>query len=134
MAIKILIVTHGQFGKELYSTVEDIMGKDEDVEVFGISRCMSVEQIRDEITNIVSRLTNEGKVLIMTDMMGGTPTNMSLPFLQKKNVEIISGINMPMLITAINKKNKADDLCSLAQIVSEAGKKSVVNCRNHVDY
>ena len=133
MRVKILVVTHSGLGNELYNTTMDIMGKGEGVEVCGISRRVSLEDIRVKIGGLLKGLLKDGAVLILTDMLGGTPTNIALPYLKDDNVEIITGINLPMLLTALNKRNNVEDVKALADIVHEAGMNSMINCRAHID-
>jgi PTS system mannose-specific IIA component len=130
MEIKILIVTHGDLGKVISDTAMEIVGNRGGVEVFGISRHQRVEEIKAELNSLIENMLNDSKLLIFTDMLGGTPTNLSMPFLNNNSVEIITGVNLPMLITALHKRNDTKDIKRLADAVLEAGKKSLVNCRS----
>lgn len=134
MSIKLLIVTHGELGREIFSSTRDIMGKTGDVEVYSIYRDCSAEQIKNDIEELLNNLLKDSAVLVLTDMLGGTPTNMTLPFLRNENIEIITGVNLPMLITALNKKNEVNNVRKLSQIVNEAGIKSIVDCRSSAGY
>jgi mannose/fructose-specific phosphotransferase system component IIA len=133
MNIKVLVITHGNFGVELRSTVEDIMGKHEDLDVFQVLRCSPIEQVRSDFKDLVEEELKKNKLLVLTDMLGGTPNNIALPYLSKDNVAIVSGVSMPMLITALNKKNSVNTVDELAEIVSQAGQRSVVDCGARVD-
>ncbi len=132
MRIKLLVVTHGEFGLQLYNAARDIMGKVEDVEVYGIYRTQDVQQIKDDLKNLIDIFLKDSAVLILTDMLGGTPTNMVLEFLNNNKVEVITGINLPMFIVALNKKKQVEDVKKFTEIVCEETKKSIVNCRNAI--
>ncbi len=132
MGIKLLVITHGEFGLQLYNAARDIMGKVEDVEVYGIYRTQSVQQIKDDLKNLIDIFLKDSAVLILTDMLGGTPTNMVLEFLNNNKVEVITGINLPMFIVALNKKKQVEDVKKFTEIVCEETKKSIVNCRNAI--
>ncbi len=132
MRIKLLVITHGEFGLQLYNAARDIMGKVEDVEVYGIYRTQSVQQIKDDLKNLIDIFLKDSAVLILTDMLGGTPTNMVLEFLNNNKVEVITGINLPMFIVALNKKKQVEDVKKFTEIVCEETKKSIVNCRNAI--
>lgn len=132
MKIKLLIITHGSLGEEFLKTVREITGKDEDIEVFGIFRCDPVSKIKEHLNHLVERLTKTGALLILTDIFGGTPMNLSIPHLASDRVEIITGVNLPMLITAVYKK-EVKDVKKLADIVLSAGLKSIVIPRRKLD-
>jgi PTS system mannose-specific IIA component len=133
MSIKILLVTHGKYAEETYNTTADIMGKSDDVRVFGISRCQGIEDIKKELGQIVEDIIKQDELLILVDMIGGTPMNLSVPFLKNEKVEVISGVNMPMLITAMNRKNQMPNIKELADVVCDMGQKSIVNLKKRID-
>jgi PTS system mannose-specific IIA component len=133
MNVKVLVITHGNFGMELRSTVEDIMGKHEDLNVFQVMRCAPIEQVRNDLKDLIEKKLRGNKLLVLTDMLGGTPNNIALPYLSKDNVAIVTGLSMPMLITALNKKNSVNSVDELAEIVGQAGQRSVVDCGAKVD-
>ncbi len=126
--IKILIVTHGEYGRETANTLFDIMGKSEDLIVYGVYRNKGMEEIKNDLNGLICDLIKNNSVLVFTDMLGGTPSNTVIPFLDKEKVDIITGVNLPMLITAQSKKNSVESLSELSRIVSDAGRKSIVNC------
>lgn len=133
MDIKLLICTHNDFGRELYKTVQDIMGSKDGIKVYSVFNCQPVEQIKENFKKLLNSLLKKNSVLILTDILGGTPTNIAMPFLKNKNVELVTGVNLPMLITAIHKKNELQDVRKLAQVVGNSGKKSIVECRSHIN-
>ncbi len=95
--IGIIIITHGEFGKELLKTTESITGKQNNVWCISIPQVCALEKIKEQFRKIID--SNPSYYwIIMTDMFGGTPSNISLMDCEKRNVEVISGVNLPMLI------------------------------------
>ena len=122
--IGILIVTHCDLGREFLNVAEFIVGRMEAVEVISITQTSNSEKIRKMIEEKIAVL-NKGKgVLILTDMFGGTPSNLSLSFLQDEMVEVLTGVNLPMVI-AIAQNRSRMGLNELAEKAQEAGKMSI---------
>jgi len=128
MRIKILLVTHGQLGAEFISSANDITGRAGEVEFFAVTRNFPADEIRSSFSQLMRKLLSDSAVLILTDILGGTPTNISLPYLENDAVEIVTGVNLPMLIKTLQKHSAVKDLIELASIASSAGGKGVVNC------
>lgn len=123
--IGILIVTHCQLGEALIDASEFIIGsKPENTESVSIDLNVSAEKLRKIIADGMKRVSQEDGVLILTDMFGGTPSNLSYTFLEDGKVEVVSGVNLPMLIKAVNARGnmKVDELAAL---VETFGKKSI---------
>ena len=122
--IGLLIVTHCDLGKEFLNAAEFIVGRVEAVDVVSITQTSDSEEIRKTIEEKISNLNNGKGVLILTDMFGGTPSNLSLSFLKEEMVEVITGVNLPMVIAIA--QNRSDmDLGKLAEKAQEAGKMSI---------
>jgi len=122
--IGLLIVTHCDLGKEFLNAAEFIVGKMEAVEVISITQTSNSEKIRKMIEDKISVL-NKGKgVLILTDMFGGTPSNISLSFLKDEMVEVLTGVNLPMVIAIAQNRSRLG-LSELAEKAQEAGKMSI---------
>jgi PTS system mannose-specific IIA component len=96
----ILIITHGNFGIELLNSVEMIMGEQEDANALGLRLGESVEDLRNEVEKIIVENNNSNKdTIIFVDILGGSPSNIALYMLKKySHIEVITGVNMPMLI------------------------------------
>ena len=122
--IGLLIVTHCDLGKELVSAAEFIVGKLEAVETVSINEASDSERILKTIEAKISMLDQGEGVLILTDMFGGTPSNLSLSFLEKDSIEVLTGVNLPMIIAIAQNRSrlKLDELAEQAQ---EAGKMSI---------
>jgi mannose PTS system EIIA component len=122
--IGLLIVTHCDLGKEFLNAAEFIVGRLEGVEVISITQSSDSEKIRKTIEEKIKTLNKGQGVLILTDMFGGTPSNLSLSFLKDEAVEVLTGVNLPMVI-AIAQNRTRISLSELAEKAQEAGKASI---------
>ena len=93
-----VIVTHGRLAEELVGTLQVIMGSISQIKAVGTNLAQTSEEIRGQIEKAVKENDSGDGVLLLTDMFGGTPSNICMSFLGKRNVEVISGVNLPMLI------------------------------------
>ncbi len=122
--IGLVLVAHGGIARELLEAAEVIMGKIERAEAVGIKPDDSVDAIRDAISGAIKKVTGNG-VIIMTDMFGGTPSNMSLSFLQENQVEVLTGVNLPMMIKFAADRTKFD-VADLAEKLKQCGRESII--------
>lgn len=122
--VGILIVTHGRLAQELLETTRIIVGKSTDhIVPISVGWNDDMADVQKNITSSVAKVDQGQGVLILTDMFGGTPSNISLSFLSDK-IEIITGVNLPMLIKIVNVGDRFD-LKELAQVIFDQGKKSI---------
>ena len=122
--VGILIVTHGKLAQELVETTRIIVGKNvENIVPIIVDWNDDMSDLQKTISSAISKVDQGNGVLILTDMFGGTPSNISLSFLSEK-VEIITGVNLPMLIKIVNVGDRYS-LKELAQMIHEQGKKSI---------
>jgi PTS system mannose-specific IIA component len=84
----------------------------------------NAEKLRKKISDGIKKVDRNEGVLVLTDMFGGTPSNLSYTFLEEGRVEVVSGVNLPMLVKALNTRGK-QDLAHLAATVETFGKKSI---------
>ena len=123
--IGIVIVTHRQLADALIDAAEFIVGsKIEAVASVSIDLNESVDVLRNKIIKGIKQVKSNEGVLILTDMFGGTPSNLSYSFLEEGHVEVLSGVNLPILIKAIDSRKKSE-LTKLAECLEEYGKKSI---------
>ena len=123
--IGIVIVTHSQLGDALIEATEFIIGKRPEALVsVSIDLNESAEVLRGKIAAGIKKVKSKDGVLILTDMFGGTPSNLSYSFLEEGQIEVISGVNLPILIQAANTRAKLD-LTKLAVKLEAFGKKSI---------
>jgi len=122
--IGLLIVTHCELGRELLNAARFIVGTIERVDFVSIVEITGSEEIRRRIEERVKALDSGQGVIILTDMFGGTPSNLSLSFLKDGSVEVLTGVNLPMIIAII--QNRSDlKLSALAERAQEAGKTGI---------
>lgn len=123
--IGILVVTHSNLGNALIEAAEFVIGdRPDSVESISINLGENAEKLRKKIDVGIKKVgTNKG-VLILTDMFGGTPSNLSYSFLEEGRVEVISGVNLPILIKAVTTRNTME-LSKLAVSLEAFGKKSI---------
>jgi len=122
--IGLLIVTHSNLGKEFLNAAEFIVGHLDAADAVSITQTADSEGIRKMIEEKVSALDTGEGVLILTDMFGGTPSNISLSFLKEERIEVLTGVNLPMVI-AIAQNRPEMKLNELAEKAQEAGKMSI---------
>jgi mannose PTS system EIIA component len=119
-----VIVSHGQVATELLAAAETVVGDLSHIRAVSIGWHDDVEAAKDEIKRAIEQVFDGRGVLIMTDMFGGTPTNISAMFYLPGEVEIVTGVNLPMVIK-LAAYNKEGTLSEVAHIVEEQGKQSI---------
>lgn len=124
-----LIVTHGTLANELLHAARQIESTVGVIEAVPLEWTDTVDEAREKIRRALERIgesmgENNG-VIIFTDMFGGTPSNISLSFLEKNRVEIITGVNLPMVVKFAMLQQEGKDLTALAHVISERGAKSI---------
>jgi PTS system mannose-specific IIA component len=123
--IGILTLTHGDLGRQFIETARLIgLRSEESVSALSINPDEPPDLLRERVAEAIKQVNQGSGVLILTDLFGGTPTNLSLAFLEVGKVEVVTGLNLPMLIKAINSRSD-NDLGSLAKLTSEAGKENI---------
>ena len=124
--IGIVIVTHGRLAEALIEAAEIIIGSRlESTEPVSIDLSISAEKLRAKIAKGIKAVDAQEGVLILTDMFGGTPSNLSYSFLEEGHIEVISGVNLPILIQAVNLRDRDLELGQLAADLEAFGKKSI---------
>jgi PTS system mannose-specific IIA component len=122
--IGIIVAAHFNLAQEMVAAVELIVGKQQQFESVGILPDEDIEKIRGKIIQALKAADSGDGVLIMTDMFGGTPSNISLSFLEDGRIELVSGVNLPMLIKlATYREGKTLD--ELARFITEYGQKNI---------
>jgi len=121
--IGLVLVTHAGLAEELLVAAEMIVGKIEMAETVGIKADAKVDVIMSSITSAVEKVSGDG-VIIMTDMFGGTPSNMSLSFLEENKVEVLTGVNLPMVIKFATERTKVG-VSELARKLKDCGLESI---------
>lgn len=124
--IGVVIVTHAHVAEELRRAAELILGPLPALQTVNIERETSVDEAKQKITTAVEAVGTDGDgVLILTDLFGGTPTNISAELLQKNRVEILTGVNLPMLLKCSGAR-ATHDLESLSLMLKEYTRTAIV--------
>ncbi|MFZ7126952.1 MAG: PTS sugar transporter subunit IIA [Desulfobacterales bacterium] len=123
--IGIVIVTHSRLGAALIETAEFIIGgKIESTTAVSIDISQNPDILRNKIAAAIKEVKSDRGVLVLTDMFGGTPSNLSYSFLEEGRIEVISGVNLPILIKAVNDRSEKS-LPDLATTLESFGKRSI---------
>lgn len=120
-----LITTHGNLGDELIKSAELIKGPLEDIMHICIDQTKDVEELKKEISNAIKKLDKGKGVLILTDLFGGTPSNISLSFMKEGKVEVLTGVNLPMMLKLSDAKENMT-LREFAALVKSYGEKNIM--------
>ena len=119
-----VVVSHGQVANELLAAAETVVGNLSHITAVSIGWHDDVELAKDEIQRAIKKVSTGNGVLLLTDMFGGTPTNISAMFIKENEVEIVTGVNLPMIIKLAS-QNKEMSLTEMAKLVEEQGKQSI---------
>ena len=119
-----VVVSHGQLANELLSAAETVIGPVESIHAVSIGWHDDVEMAQDEIRRAIAQADQGSGVIVLTDMFGGTPTNISAMFLKEGEVEIVTGVNLPMIIKFAS-SDRESSLYDLAREIEEQGKQSI---------
>jgi mannose PTS system EIIA component len=119
-----LVVTHGHLAQELVAAAEMIVGDISHIQAVSIGWHDDVNDARKEIEKKISEVDRGSGILLLTDMFGGTPSNIAFAFHEPGKVDIVTGVNLPMIIKIAHQKEN-EDLDSLARSVLEQGQSSI---------
>lgn len=123
--IGLVIATHGNLGAALVESVQMIIGPVRNARAVSVTHDTSMEAVREAIQTAVSAVGADGNgVIIATDMFGGTPANVSMTFLEPQRVEVMTGVNLPMLLKFFNSQENLG-LDELAVILKSYGQQSI---------
>jgi mannose PTS system EIIA component len=126
--IGLLIISHCDLGKEFLNAAELIVGRLEAADSVSITQTTECREILEEISAKIRSLNKGDGVLVLTDMFGGTPSNLSLSFLNDEKVEVLTGVNLPMVIAVSNDRDRLT-LAELGEKAQQAGKRSITLAR-----
>jgi mannose PTS system EIIA component len=122
--IGVVVVTHGQLATELLNAAETIVGDLPTFAAVSIGWHDDVELARTEIAETIARMNTGQGVIVATDMFGGTPSNLAITLLEEGRVEVVTGVNLPMLIKLASIR-EVDDLRELARRIREDGRGAI---------
>ncbi len=122
--VGLVVATHGKLAEELLRTAEGIVGALAQAEAVSVGASSSMEDCRERLAAAVHRVDSGDGVLVLTDMFGGTPANLALTFLDEK-VEVITGVNLPMILKLSTARADALGLQAAAELVTTHGQKNI---------
>jgi PTS system mannose-specific IIA component len=122
--IGVVVVTHGQLATELVNATETIVGDQPTFAAVSIGWHEDVTDAREEIAAAIARVRGADGVVIVTDMFGGTPSNLGMTFLEPDSVEVVTGVNLPMLIKAASLLDQRN-LMEVARSLREHGRNAI---------
>ena len=127
-----LVVTHGQLGQELVAAAEMIVGEIAHIRAISIGWHDDVNEAQKDIERRIAELDGGKGVLVLTDMFGGTPSNIAFALYEPGKIDIVTGVNLPMIIKIVSQK-EADSLESLARTVRDQGRRSIATAGDFLD-
>jgi mannose PTS system EIIA component len=123
--IGVLITTHGNLGNELIRAAELIKGNIKGLIHVSVDQSKGLEELKKEISTAIKKLEHGKGVLILTDLFGGTPSNISLSFLKEGKVEVVTGVNLPMLLKLTDDIRTSMTLQEFSCVIKDYGKKNI---------
>ena len=123
--IALIVITHGQFAQELLRTAQDIAGRQEAIAALSVTPEMGLDHVGDALMETLKRLSSPDGYLIMVDMLGGTPCNTALLKTKDIHAEVITGVNLYMILSSFTHRHEMD-LKTLAAKVADDGKRAIV--------
>jgi len=122
--IGLVLVTHGQLAHEFRHAVEHVVGPQDHFETVAIGADDDMEQRRRDIVEAVARVDTGSGVIVLTDMFGGTPSNLAISVMESGRTEVIAGMNLPMLIK-LSSVRKGDNMSAALEEAQAAGRKYI---------
>ena len=122
--IGLVIVTHGGLAQEFRAALEHVVGSQDQIETISIGPDDDVENRRDDILAAITRTDSGDGVVVVTDMFGGTPSNLSISVMDEARVEVIAGVNLPLLVKLATVRVE-HELAKAVDMAKEAGRKYI---------
>ena len=122
--IGLVLVTHGRLAEEFVAALEHVVGPQQRTAAISIGPDDNMEQRRDDVLARINDVDGGDGVILLTDMFGGTPSNLAISFLEQTNVEVVAGVNLPMLIKLASVRETAT-LAEAAEAAMESGRKYI---------
>ena len=122
--IGLVVVTHGRLAQEFIAAAEHVVGAQEDIRAISIAADDDMEKRRAEILAAAREVDSGDGVIILTDMFGGTPSNLAISVMEKANAKVVAGVNLPMLIKLASIR-RSHTLRNAVAAAHEAGRKYI---------
>lgn len=128
--IGVLVATHGEMAKGLFDAIDMICGTQEKFSIVSLKRGQDAESFGEELGEKINELNSDEGVIVLVDLLGATPMNQSALNLYKSDkVEVITGVNLPMVVTAAMERDCFSDIKELVEKIKNDGKDSVCSVR-----
>ena len=127
-----LLMSHGDLSEGLISTLKCIVGVPEKIEALTLAIEDDISLFEEKIAERIEMLDDGDGVLVMVDMLGGTPSNKSAMFLRDKNIELLTGMNFPMLMGAYESRMGGNDLLAIRDYSMQSAKEGILSVREHL--
>lgn len=128
--IGVLVATHGEMAKGLFDAIDMICGTQENFSIVSLKRGQDAESFGEELGEKINELNSDEGVVVLVDLLGATPMNQSALNLYKSDkVEVITGVNLPMVVTAAMERDCFSDIKELVEKIKNDGKDSVCSVR-----
>jgi len=121
--IGVVVATHGKLAEEMIRTAEAVVGRLE--QVAAVSVVATSPDMRGDLKEAIQRVDQGEGVLLLTDLLGGSPTNLCVSFLTERKVEVVTGINLPMLLKLSGLRVSGKPIAQIAHDLAEAGQRSI---------
>ena len=121
--IGVVVATHGKLAEEMIRTAEAVVGRLE--QVAAVSVVATSPDMRGDLKEAIQRVDQGEGVLLLTDLLGGSPTNLCVSFLTERKVEVVTGINLPMLLKLSGMRASGKPIAQIANDLAEAGQRSI---------
>jgi PTS system mannose-specific IIA component len=121
--IGVVVATHGKLAEEMIRTAEAVVGPLE--QVAPVSIVATAPDVRSDLKAAIQRVDQGEGVLLLTDLLGGSPTNLCVSFLAERKVEVVTGVNLPMLIKLPGVRQTGKSIGQIAHDLAEAGQRSI---------
>ncbi|MGH6815335.1 MAG: PTS sugar transporter subunit IIA [Hyphomicrobiaceae bacterium] len=122
--IGLVIVTHGHLAVEFHAALEQVAGPQERIETVAIGAEDDIERRRQDILEAIRRADGGAGVIVLTDMFGGTPSNLAISVMDETKVEVLAGVNLPILVKLASVRQR-EALAKAVDLAKEAGRKSI---------
>ena len=126
--IGVLLVTHGNFSEAIIKSMELVFGRQEKLEALTLNHGDDVEELTRQVKERAKELDDGEGVLVLVDLLGGSPCNVTASCLKQEGLECVTGLNLPMLIS-VPEEREDGTLCSMPKVAMEAGKTGIVNVK-----
>lgn len=126
--IGVLLVTHGNFSEAIIKSMELVFGRQEKLEALTLNHGDDVEELTRQVKEKAKELDDGEGVLVLVDLLGGSPCNVTASCLKQEGLECVTGLNLPMLISVLEEREDST-LRSIPKVAMEAGKTGIVNVK-----